>query len=62
MILKKNMNEVKKENRGGKRDGAGRHKDYDEPTKKITNSVPISKEIEFRIKIEEILMPWKIKK
>jgi hypothetical protein len=53
---------MKKDNRGGKRDGAGRHKHYDEPTKKIINSVPISKEKEFRIKVEAILTPWKIKK
>lgn len=48
----------KKDNRGGKRKGAGRKSSYGEPTKVISFRCPISKINEFESMINSLKKSW----
>lgn len=50
---------MKKENRGGKREGAGRNPTYSEPTKTISFRVPQSKVSEIKELVKEKLKTYR---
>lgn len=50
---------MKKENRGGKREGAGRNPTYSEPTKTISFRVPESKIEEIKEMVKNKLKAYK---
>lgn len=49
-----------KDNRGGKREGAGKPSYYNEPTKPVTFRLPISKIDEIKEKFNKILEKYRI--
>jgi hypothetical protein len=53
---------MKKDNRGGKREGAGKPLKYGEPTKRVLFRLPESKIAEIKIKLNKILKTYLIKK
>jgi hypothetical protein len=47
---------------GGRREGAGRHQKYGEPTEVLKFSVPVSKKAEFLKIAHDTLSKWEVKK
>ena len=55
------MIEVKKENRGGTRQGSGAKSKYSEPTKPVAFRCPLSKVDELKLIVKSKLSEWSVK-